>query len=185
MAVVITLLYGAALLPYAACFGIAVFLLLAPSHDKLSGPSFTEVFQQTDAYMRVRAPLLSAAQVALTLPLLALTWDRRDLPFWMTLLALGLALVAALVAVKGNAPLNRRMRRWSPPQPPPDWERVRDRWLRLHGLRGAAGIAGFALLLGAALIDGPSRALGRSLVMRSSRAQRSATTRGRPANGFS
>jgi hypothetical protein len=161
MAEVITLLYGAALLPYAASFGIAAFLLLAPSLCKLSGPSFTEYFQETDAYMRVRAPLLSAAQVALTLPLLALTWDRRgDLPFWMALLALALTLVAALVAARGNAPLNWQMRRWSPAEPPPSWERVRDRWLRLHGVRGAAEAAGFTLLLGAALIDGPSRALG-------------------------
>lgn len=154
MAVIITTLYGVALLPFAVYFGIAVFVFIAPSYDKLSGRGFVEYFQKTDPYMRVRAPLVSLAQVATTLPLLGLTCDRwAALSFWLTLLALTMALIASVIAVKGNVPLNREMERWSPAEPPSDWEQVRDRWLRYHHLRGAAAIAGFMLLLVAALMD--------------------------------
>jgi hypothetical protein len=154
VAAFITALYGAALLAFAVYFGIAVFMLIAPSYDKLSGRGFVEYFQKTDPYMRGRAPLISLAQVATTLPLLGLTCDRwAALPFWLTLLALATALVAAAVAVQGNVPLNRQMERWSPAEPPPGWEQVRDRWLRYHHLRGAASIAGFVLLLAAARTD--------------------------------
>jgi hypothetical protein len=75
MSVVILALYGFALLPYAAFFGIAVYLFLAPCYDKLSGRTFLEFFQKIDPYMRVRAPLLSLAQVGLTVPLLGLLPD--------------------------------------------------------------------------------------------------------------
>jgi hypothetical protein len=151
-------LYGLALLPYAAFFGIAVYLALAPCYDKLSGRAFIEFFQKIDRYMKARAPLLGLAQVALTLPLLGLLAAHgAGLPFGLTLAALVMALAGMVIAVKGNVPLNREMGRWSPAAPPPGWEQVRARWLRLHSLRGAAGAAGFALLLAAALIDGPSR----------------------------
>jgi hypothetical protein len=154
VAAIITTLYGVALLPFAVYFGTAVFLLLAPSYDKLSGRGFVEYFQKADPYIRVRAPLVSLAQVATTLPLLGLTCDRwASLPFLLTLLALAMALVASVIAVKGNVPRNRRMERWSPAEPPAGWEQVRDRWLRYHHLRGAASIAGFVLLLAAALMD--------------------------------
>jgi hypothetical protein len=67
-----------------------------------------------------------------------------------------LALAGMAIAVLGNVPLNRQMEHYSPDAPPADWEQVRDRWLRYHDLRGAAGITGFWLRLVAALINGRS-----------------------------
>jgi uncharacterized membrane protein len=147
-------LYGLALLPYAAFFGIAVYLFIAPCYTKLSGRSFIEFFQKIDPFMKVRAPLLALAQIALTLLLLAfLVHPWRGLPFCLTLGALLSAVISMTIAIKGNAPLNRKMDRWSPADPPPSWEQVRDQWLRLHALRGVMGVAGFVLLLAATLSD--------------------------------
>lgn len=158
MSTLITALYGLALLPYAAFFGIAVYLLIAPCYDKLSGQAFIEFFQRIDPYMKVRAPFLNLGQVALTVLLLGLLHDRwATAPFGLTAAALLAGLISAVIAVRGNVPLNRQMSRWSPDDPPAGWERVRDRWLRYHSLRGAAEIAGFVLLLTAALIQGPGQ----------------------------
>lgn len=161
MSVLIPALFGLALLPHAAFFGIAVYLFLAPCYDKLSGRTFVEFFQAIDPYMKSRAPLLSLAQVALALPLLGLLADGwTGLPFCLTLASLLMAVAGMIIAVRGNVPLNRRMARWSPADPPAGWVQVRDRWLRLHALRGAAETGAFVLLLAAALIDGPSRQQG-------------------------
>lgn len=156
---VLTALFGLALLPYAAFFGIAAYLFLAPCYDKLSGRAFVEFFQAIDPYMKVRARRLSLLRLALTLPLLGLLYHQwAALPFWLTLPALLAAVASAGIAVRGNVPLNQMKDRWSPLDPPAGWEQVRDRWLRYHHLRGAADMAAFALLLAAALTHGQGRA---------------------------
>jgi hypothetical protein len=161
MSVVIPALYGFALLPYAASFGIAVYLFFAPCCDKLSWETFLELFQKVDPCLRVRAPLLSLAQIALTLPLLGfLREECTALPFCLTLTALLTAGITLVIAVRRSVPLSRRMDRWSAADPPADWQRVRDHWLRYHRWRGAAAIAGFVLLLAAAQIDSASRGRG-------------------------
>jgi hypothetical protein len=152
VSLLITALFGLALLPYAAFFGIAVYLLVAPCYDKLSGRAFIEFFQKIDPYMRFWAPLLSLAQIALTLALLGLLHDQwTTLPFWLILAALLTAGISMAIAVRGNVPLNRQMDHWPPAAPPVGWEQVRDRWLCCHRLRGVAAITGFVLLLAAAL----------------------------------
>src|SRR5215831_16212172 len=112
MSVVIPALYGFALLPYAASFGIAVYLCFAPCCDKLSRETFLERFRKVDPYLGGRTPLLSLVQICLTLAALLTAW-----------ITLG-------IAVRRSVPLSRRMDRWSPADPPADWQRVRDRWLR-------------------------------------------------------
>jgi hypothetical protein len=44
------------------------------------------------------------------------------------------------------------MDRWSPFNPPLDWEQVRDHWLYYHHLRSVVEIIGFLALLSAAMM---------------------------------
>src|SRR5262245_9134683 len=160
MSDVVTALYGLALLPSAAFFGIAVYLLVAPAYAQLSARAFIEFFHEVDPYMKVWAPPLSLAQLVLTLSLLGLTCHQwAPVPFWLTAAALLLG-VAGFITVRGNGPLERQMDRWWSESPPPGWERVRDRWLRNHDRRGAAEIGSFVLLLAAALLHSSSRGPG-------------------------
>ena len=46
--IVITSLYFLTLLPFAAFFGIAVYMAIAPVYDKLSAVAFIEFFQKPD-----------------------------------------------------------------------------------------------------------------------------------------
>jgi hypothetical protein len=152
--VLLAALYGLALLPAAFFFGIAVYLWMAPCYDKVPGRAFAEWFQAIDPYMRVGAKWTQLIQLAFTLPLLALT---AGWPFGLVCGSLGLSLGMLVLAVRGNMPLNRQMRTWNPTDLPAGWERVRDRWLRVHDWRGVAAAGAFTLLLAAALIDTPSR----------------------------
>lgn len=153
MFIVITILFGLVLLPFAVFFGIAVYFFIAPCYDELSSATFIEFFQKVDPYMKVWARRLLLSQIALTLLLLTLLSTRwMTLPFALTLLALLMAFTSLIIAVKGNVPINRRMDHWSPVEPPKEWEEVRDRWLRYHSLRGIAEVTGFLVLLSAALV---------------------------------
>jgi hypothetical protein len=153
----ITVVYGLSLLLYAAFFGMAVYLFVAPCHAKLSGPTFIECFQRINPYLKVRVRVLSLATVALILVLLGLLFDRwAGPPFWLTLAALLGAAMSVAVDLVGSAPLARQMGSWSPAEPPAGWEQVRDRWLRLQSFRGAVSAVGFVLLLSATLIDRPA-----------------------------
>jgi uncharacterized membrane protein len=153
MNLVITVAYVVALLFYATWFGIAAYMLIAPCYDKLSGPTFIEWFQKIDPYMKVRAPQMMLAQLAVTLVLLLLMHDRSASPeFWLTALALVTTAATMGIAIRGNVPLNRQMDHWSHSHPPDGWEQTRDRWLGYHHLRSIAEIAGFVALLVSALL---------------------------------
>lgn len=149
----VTVLFGVVLLPYAFFFGIAAYFFVAPCYAEMSGYAFIELFQKIDPYMKVWAKRLLLTQVASTLVLLGLLYAYGEpLPFVLSLLALGTALVSLIIAVKGNVPINREMDHWLPDAPPKDWEQVRDRCLRYHYLRGKAEIIGFLSLLCASLL---------------------------------
>lgn len=146
--------YCIALLLYATWFRIAMFLFIAPCYDKLSGPTFIEWFQKIDPYMKIRAPQLMMSQLVVTLLLLILLHDRSAAPeFWLTGVAFVLTVVAMVIAVRGNVPLNRQMDHWSASSPPDQWEEIRDQWLHYQRLRGIAEIAGFVMLLVATLLQ--------------------------------
>ncbi len=153
MSLAIVGVYFVALLLYATWFGIAMFMFIAPCYDKLAGPTFIEWFQKIDPYMKIRAPQLTVAQIVVTFLLLILLHDRSAAPeFQLTGVALVLTVVAMVVAVRGNVPLNCQMDQWSASSLPDHWEEIRDQWLLYHRLRGIAEVAGFVTLLVATLL---------------------------------
>lgn len=141
-------LYGLALLPAACFFGIAVYTWVAPCYDKRTGRAFVEWFQAIDPHLKAGAKWAPLLQLALTLPLLAFT---TGWPLVLVCGSLGLSVAMLVPAVRGNLPLDRRMPGWDPTDRPPEWERVRDRWLRVHSRRGVMATGAFVLLLAAAL----------------------------------
>lgn len=148
---VITSLYFLTLLPFAAFFGIAVYMVIAPVYDELSAAAFIEFFQKLDPYMKVWARVLLLAELVLTIALLVLQHRTLFAPAGLlTILAFAFALGSLVVAVRGNVPLNRQMDHWNPLEPPAGWTEIRDRWLSFHRLRGAFETAGFLCLLAAA-----------------------------------
>jgi len=80
-----TVLFGLALLPAAFFFGVAVYMVMAPCCDKLSGRSFTEFFQTVDPYMKVRAPWVWWMQAGFTAGLLPFTSGWAFALYWCRL----------------------------------------------------------------------------------------------------
>jgi hypothetical protein len=160
----VTTLYLITLLPFATFFGIAVYMFIAPIYDKLSATSFVEYFQKVDPYMRVWAKFLVLGQILLSLVLIGLQAKSLLLPQGMlTMVAFLCGVVSLVIAVKGNVPLNGEMEQWDAKSPPAHWAIVRDRWLRIHKIRGVVEIAGFIALLLATMLHVAQQATAYSL----------------------
>jgi hypothetical protein len=116
-----------------------------PIRRTQSGPLFVEVHKGRDDVAARVMPILGNA--AIVFVVLA-TFFARTVPAAFLLSVLGLVLIIGDMAVtlKGNVPINRVVQSWQPDAPPPEWREIRDRWERLHSIRTALIVAGFAFL---------------------------------------
>jgi uncharacterized membrane protein len=98
----------------------------------------------------IMAILLPAAMLA-TLPVLYLLYRRRSKAFYPTLAGLALFVVALLVTLLVEVPLDNQFNEWTVTSLPANWQQLRDRWELFHVFRSWASVAGLALLLAGAL----------------------------------
>jgi hypothetical protein len=67
---------------------------------------------------------------------------------WFFAAATVCALVAILVTVRLEVPMNKMISSWTPGAAPANWAAIRDQWLRNHLVRSIAGVLGFLCALG-------------------------------------
>lgn len=114
-----------------------------PLRRTRSGALFIEVHQgRDDVAARVMPILGNAAILFLALG----TFFARTVPaaFLLAVVALVLVIGDMVVTLKGNVPINRTVQSWQADAPPPQWSELRDRWERLHTIRTALIVSGFA-----------------------------------------
>ena len=99
---------------------------------------------------KVMALLMPAAMLA-TLPVLYLSYRRRPGAFYPTLAGLALFVVALLITLLVEVPLDNQFAEWTVTTLPANWEQLRDRWELFHVIRSWVSVAGLALLLAGAL----------------------------------
>lgn len=129
---------------YALFFGIGGSFVIAPCYRDLPSRTFIEFFQGLDGYMKVRAKILMLLRLAGSLLVVGLLgFHAASSALWCMVLATLCGLLSTIIA----GPLNRVMEGWDATAPPSDWERLRDRWLRLHHLRTIVETVAFAASL--------------------------------------
>jgi uncharacterized membrane protein len=119
-----------------ATFGPQAFLAIGHRLNLNIGPLMT-----------VLMPLALFSAV----PTLILSFGARPATFTLTLAGLALYVVALLVTMIIEVPIAQRIRSWSEPTLPADWQRQRDRWASVHIVRVVSGIVGLALLVAGAV----------------------------------
>jgi len=122
----------------------------------ISMKTFTpEVFLAiVDRMNRNMAPvmtILMPANLLAIATLLLLSIHVQPKTFYISAIALVLFLTSLLVTVVVEVPIVTEIATWTPTTLPPNWQQLRDRWLRFHVIRVAAGLSSFILLLVAAL----------------------------------
>jgi hypothetical protein len=98
----------------------------------------------------IMALLMPAALLA-TLPVLYLLSRRRSQAFYPTLAGLALFVVALLITLLVEVPLDNQFNAWTATTLPANWQQLRDRWEWFHVIRSWISVAGLTLLLAGAL----------------------------------
>ncbi len=77
--------------------------------------------------------------------------DRRSAPFCLTFSGLSLMIVALIITLSVNVPIDNQIKEWTMDSMPLDWNQIRDRWETFHAIRTFVSIGGLALVLIGAL----------------------------------
>ena len=153
------------LLLYALVLGVfwGTWFSLSRSITSITPPTFLEVGKTMMGNLGGPMSILMPAAILTALPALFLLY-RAGAGASLALMALGFALliVALIITLTVNVPIDFQIRDWTVHTLPPEWTDIRDRWQRFHTARTAASLAGFACALAAslrALPDGRTRPL--------------------------
>jgi hypothetical protein len=92
------------------------------------------------------ATLLSAGPV-----LFVLHRRHRRAAFVLALVGAALLVVALVITLGVNVPIDNAIARWTVDTLPPDWRAIRDRWEAYHAARTLVSVAGFGFVLAAVL----------------------------------
>ena len=123
---------------------------LGPSTRDFSPATYVEVQQATVRNLRPVMGVLLPAAAGMNVVVLALARrERRSRPYALTLGGLVTQLVAIALTGAVELPINAQVLSWSPTDPPPGWEALRDRWDRVHTARTASAVLGLGCLVAA------------------------------------
>ena len=120
-------------------------LSLSPVRKKLSAQAYTEVQQ---LFIKAVDPVMKASYpIALISSLVVVYLVRHEgRAFGLSLAGFLLLLVAFIVTMAVDLPLNKRFLSWDKANPPADWQAVRTRWENMNVLRAVLLLASVVCL---------------------------------------
>jgi hypothetical protein len=127
------------------------WLGLSRSMAALSAQTFIEVGHAMIGNLGTIMALLMPAAILATLPVLYLLYRRRPKAFYTTLVGMMLFVVALLITLLVEVPLDNQFSQWTVTTLPADWQQLRDRWEWFHAIRSWLAVGGLAFLLAGAL----------------------------------
>jgi hypothetical protein len=142
-----------AILLYALVLGVfwGTWFSQSRTMELLSPATFLENARQYIANLAVPMRILMPGSIVLTFTTSFFIKDRKSWAFGGTLAAGVLMVVALLITLSVNVPIDNHLKTWTLENLPSDWAQIRDRWELFHCLRTWVSIAGFAALVGGAL----------------------------------
>lgn len=126
------------------------WLGLSRSIKTFSGDEFLAIGHRMIRNLAPVMPFLMSAAILSIVAVLVLSFHEFRRTFYTTLAGFVLFVVALLVTLIVEVPIDNRIKMWTAATLPDNWRQLRDRWEVFHALRTAATIGGlFFLLIGA------------------------------------
>jgi uncharacterized membrane protein len=144
------------LLMYAIVISQSFFYILAMSGTLKKMQAQTYIETRNLLTKKLETPLQVVYYTTLAASILLTAFcvvNPTGLLFITSVVALAALLADALLAVKGNIPLNNYINSWTTANYPENWQQYRSKWFSLYHIRQALNITGFIALL-AGLIFG-------------------------------
>ncbi len=127
------------------------WLGLSRSMATFSADTFLSIADAMIGNLGTIMAILMPAAMLTTLPVLYLLYRRRSPAFYTTLGGFAFFVVALLITLIVEVPLDMEFETWTTTTLPANWEQLRDRWEWYHVVRSWVSVAGLALFLAAAL----------------------------------
>ena len=127
------------------------WLALSRSLNTLKPEVFLDVVDRLNRNMAGLMTVLTPLGLLSIVPVLALSYSRLPLTFFLYLAGFLCFLIALLVTVLIEVPIVKQIVTWTVPTLPNDWAQMRDRWGAFHIVRVVVGIAGLVFLVGGAI----------------------------------
>jgi len=127
------------------------WLALSRSLKTFNPEVFLAVVDRLNQNMAGLMTILTPLSLLSILPVLALSYARQPVTFFLYLAGFFCFLIALLVTVLIEVPIVKQIVTWTVQALPHNWEQLRDRWGAFHVVRVVAGIAGLGFLVGGAI----------------------------------
>lgn len=125
---------------------------LSRSMSSITPPTFLEVGHTMIANLGGPMAVLMPATLLSAVPALVMLYRlRRRASFYLVLVGAAMLVVALVITLSVNVPIDYAINRWTVDSLPPDWTTIRNRWEAYHAARTFISLAGFGSALAAAL----------------------------------
>jgi hypothetical protein len=124
---------------------------LSRSIGAITPPTFLEVGHTMIANLGGSMAVLMPATLLAAVPALMGLYRRRRASFSLMLAGVGLLVVALVITLSVNVPIDAAIDGWTVQTLPADWTSIRDRWQAYHTARTFLGLAGLGCSLAAVM----------------------------------
>ncbi len=124
------------------------FLAMTRTMKKMQAPTYIETRNLLTRALAV--PLQCVYYIAMAATVLLAAFcvvNPTGVLFISSLIALAALLADALLAVKGNIPLNEMISNWTTAEYPSNWKKYQLKWFRLYHIRQVINLTGFVSLV--------------------------------------
>jgi hypothetical protein len=123
---------------------------LSRSMSAISAATFLEVGHTMIGNLGGPMAILMPATLVSVVPVLLMLYRRhRRASFALILVGAGLLVVALVITLSVNVPIDAAINRWTVDTLPSDWTSIRNRWEAYHAARTFLSLAGFGFVLAA------------------------------------
>jgi uncharacterized membrane protein len=108
---------------------------LSRTMHTLSPEIFITIGKQIMQNVAVTMSIIMPASIIALISLLISSGKNRSVYFYCVLTALVLFVLALVITLSVEVPIDNRIATWTPSTVPADWADIRDRWERFHTMR--------------------------------------------------
>ena len=117
--------------------------------EGLSADTFLAIGKEIIANVAVPMSIIMPASLAGLIILLLRSWKKRSVYFFCMLVTLLLFIVALIITVAVEVPMDNKIKTWEVSTIPAGWTAIRDRWEYYHTMRTFVTLAGMAFFIAA------------------------------------
>ena len=122
------------------------FTLTRSIHD-FSPAEFIHIGKTIIANVAIPMSIIMPASLLGLMILLARSWKKRSVYFFCMLVTLLLFIIALVITVAVEVPMDNKIKTWEVSTIPSEWTAIRDRWEYYHTMRTFVTLAGMAFFI--------------------------------------